>query len=394
MVGPFTSADKSRPRPRLSRAVGGMALTLSCGIGACRPAGGPPRTVVLVSIDTLRADHVGAYGDGQAETPALDAIAREGLVFDAAWSPVPLTLPAHASMLSGRYPPRHGVRANGVHRLAGTVPLVAESFVRGGFRSAAVVGGYPLDARFGLGRGFDLYDDRMPASSAGAHYPERRGAEVADRAIAWLQQQGTDGRVFLFVHFYDPHADYDPPPPYAARFAGRPYDGEIAYVDAQVGRLRSALEAQGRWRDAVVLVVSDHGEGLGEHGEDTHGMLLYEPTLRVPLVVRAPAVRPGRAPEAVSIVDVAPTLLALSGLPRLSDADGVSLVGTRDPQRALYAETLGPLLDHGWSGLRALRRGRWKLVDAASPELFDLAADPGERRDLWPTAAEGPELRQ
>ena len=394
MVGPFTSPDKSRPRPRLSRAVGGMALTLSCAVGACRPAAGPPRTVVLVSIDTLRADHVGAYGDGQAETPALDAIAREGLVFDAAWSPVPLTLPAHASMLSGRYPPRHGVRANGVHRLAGTVPLVAESFARGGFRSAAVVGGYPLDARFGLARGFDLYDDRMPASSAGAHYPERRGAEVADKAIAWLQQQGTDGRVFLFVHFYDPHADYDPPPPYAARFAARPYDGEIAYVDAQVGRLRSALEAQGRWRDAVVLVVSDHGEGLGEHGEDTHAMLLYEPTLRVPLFVRAPAVRPGRAREAVSIVDVAPTLLALSGLPPLPDADGVRLVGRRDPQRALYAETLGPLLDHGWSGLRALRRGRWKLVDAASPELFDLAADPGERRDLWPTAAEGPELRQ
>jgi len=392
MLPPPPVPDK-RVRRRWFRAAivaGGAATAVAAG---CRPAP-PPRTVVLVSIDTLRADHLGLYGDRRAETPVLDALAREALVFDAAWSPVPLTLPAHASMLTGRYPPRHGVRANGVHRLAASVPVVAESLARAGFRTAAFIGGFPLHSRFGLARGFEVYDDELPSSARAAHYPERRGDEVLERALGWLRGQDPGARLFVFVHFYDPHDEYDPPPPFAARFADRPYDGEIAYVDGLVGRLEAELERQGRWRDAIVLVCSDHGEGLGDHGEDTHGLLLYESTLRVPLLLKAAGVSAGRAPEPVSIVDVSPTILARAGLAPLAGADGVDLAGRRDPGRELYAETLAPLLDHGWSGLRALRRGRWKLVDAARPELFDLDRDPGEQRDLWASAGEGAALRR
>lgn len=370
----------------------GIAALFAVALAGCRATPPAGRTVLLVSIDTLRADHLGLYGDRRAETPAIDALGGEGLVFEAAWTTGPLTLPAHASLLSGRLPPRHGVRANGVHRLPAAVPLVSEAFSRGGFRTAAFVGGFPLAARFGLTRGFDVYDDELPSTASGFHYPERLGAVVVDRAVSWLQAQPKEASLFLFVHLYDPHADYTPPPAFAARFPDRPYDGEIAYVDSQVARLRAALEERARWEHAVVVLVSDHGEGLGEHDEDTHGMLLYESTLRVPLILRAPGLRAGRAREPVSLTDVVPTLLSQTGLPPMGALDGRDLVGTRDPRRDLYAETLAPLLDHGWSPLRALRRGERKLVDGSSPQLFDLLHDPREGQDLWP-GSDGAALR-
>lgn len=365
------------------------AVSLAACDGGRKQPDEVPRTVILISIDTLRADRLGAYGAAGAETPALDALARESVVFEAAWTPVPLTLPAHASMLTGLYPPRHGVRANGVHRLASDVPVVPEALRRAGFRTAAFIGGYPLARRFGLDRGFDHYDDDLPVGAQGFRYPERRGGDVVDRVLAWTAGQPDAQPVFLLVHLYDPHADYAPPPPFAQRFAARPYDGEVAYVDSLVARLRDGLGR--RWTTAGVVLVADHGESLGEHGEETHGILLYESTLRVPFLVKAQGIAPTRIREPVSLVDVAPTLLAVAGLAvtTMPALDGVSLVAGV-PRRDLYAETLAPYLDHGWSGLRALRRGGRKLIDGSDPELFELEGDPGEARNLWPSPAGEP----
>lgn len=384
------SLAQARPAFKILIRVAGVVVLAGPG---CRPAGtAPPSTVVLVSVDTLRPDRLGAYGYAASSTPAIDSLAREGLAFERAWSVAPLTLPAHASMLTGLYPPRHGVRVNGVHRLSASVPLVTESFGRAGFRTAAFVGGYPLARRFGLARGFDVFDDTMPARPDGFHYPERLGREVVDAALRWLAPLPPAERVFLFVHLYDPHAEYRAPAPYGQRFEASPYDGEVAYADSAVAVLRDGLRSARRWDDAVVLFTSDHGEALGAHGEETHGLLLHDATLRVPFLLKARGLAAGRRADAVSVVDVAPTLLALAGLPPLSSIDGrdVSRAGA---ERDLYAETLQPRFDHGWSGLRALVRGPLKLVDGPRPELFDLQADPAELRDLWPGRA-GEEMRR
>jgi arylsulfatase A-like enzyme/Flp pilus assembly protein TadD len=345
----------------------------------------------VVSVDTLRADRLGLYGARDVPTPHIDALGREAWVFEHAWTVAPLTLPAHASLLTGLWPQGHGVRVNGAHRLPDDVPTLAEDLRSAGFRGAGFVGAFPLERRFGLARGFDLWDDELPRQADGFHYPERRGGEVLARARAWLQAQPADASLFLFVHFYDPHAEYAPPAPFDQRFAARPYDGEVAYVDTLVGELRAALERAGRWGDAVFLLTADHGEALGEEGEATHGMLLHEAGLRVPFVLRAPGLAAQRRSEAVSLVDARPTLLARLGLRPRAPVDGRDVSGPVPAERELYAETLLPLFDHGWSGLRALRRGTFKLVDAPRPRLFDLRADPRARRDLWP-APVGPAL--
>lgn len=369
-----------------------IVFLLLLTMAACvpRPSNpAPPRTVLLLSIDTLRADRLGIYGATSPPTPSIDTLGGESLVFETAWSPVPVTLPAHVSMLTGLLPPRHGVRANGVHRLRQDVILATEPFRRAGFATAAFVGGYPLHRSFGLAKGFDHYDDALHDARRAYHPRERRGEEVVARALGWLGRQPMDQPVFLFVHLYDPHADYAPPPPFAERFAEQPYDGEVAYVDSVVGALRAGLEAQGRWREAVVALVADHGESLGEHGEETHSLFLYESALRVPFLVKAPGLAPGRSRRPASLVDVAPILLARAGLPPLQDIDGLDVIVARDDGRDLYAETLVPYLEYGWAGLRALRRGDLKLIDGPGPELYDLRRDPGESRTLWPSPAGG-----
>jgi arylsulfatase A-like enzyme/predicted negative regulator of RcsB-dependent stress response len=339
-----------------------------------------------VSIDTLRADHVGAYGAKSEATPFLDALAREGVVFLDALTPVPVTLPAHVSMLTGLLPHRHGVRDNGLYRLPADVPVLAATLGAAGYDTAAVVAAAVLDRQFGLDRGFRRYDDRVGGGSASLAIAERPASAVTDAALAVAAELKPP--FFLFVHYYDPHAAYRPPSPWSERFAKQPYDGEIAYADEQVGRLRRELLARGLPKDSVFVVTSDHGEGLGEHGEATHGPFLYQSTLHVPLIVSAPGRWPaGRKVEGlVSNVDVTPTLLALVGRPIPPALDGRDLGpqarGESSGSRLLPLETEFGLNSYGWAPLVGLTDGTLKWVAAPEPELYDLSTDPGEAENL------------
>ena len=348
-----------------------------------------PRRVVILTIDTLRADHVGAYGSGQARTPTLDRLAREGVRFDRAYAAAPITLTSHATLMTGRYPPGHGARDNGM-RLDPAAPTLAEAFARAGFATAAFVAAFPLDRRFGLIKGFQTYGDTMPRDAAGRLANERPGRTVVDEAIAWLDAHRRD-RMFLWVHLFEPHAPYGNPadPSQARRPAIERYDDDVAEADAQAGRLFDAL---GDLRaETLIVAAGDHGEAFGEHGEISHSLFTYDTTLRVPLIIAGPRVSAGEVvTDTVSLVDVAPTIAALTGLGRF-DADGTAVLprgkvlppaGGSQQDRALYAESFAPLLDYGWSPLRTLRRGRWKFVAAPAPELYDLSTDPGELRNL------------
>jgi len=361
------------------------AALLAVAALACGRSSAPPERIVLVTVDTLRADRVGCYGAALARTPTFDAVAAAGVQFDAAIAPTPLTLPSHASLLTGRTPPAHGVRHNSVFRLADDVPTLPAALAEAGYATAAFVGAFVLDRQFGLARGFATYDDHMPPPRAGAPagaYAERTADAVVDAALAWLEQ--APARFFLWVHLYDPHAEYAPPLGFAAAFPGAPYEGEIAFADTQIGRLLAAVDA--RWDPARTLVVltSDHGESLGEHGEATHGYGVYEATQHVPLVARGPGLPAGRrAPGVVSLIDVAPTVLALAGLPPLEGAQGRDLRAALDgPGGEAYVETLATHFDFGWSPLFGLRTPTHKYVRAPRPELYFLADDPRETRDL------------
>jgi choline-sulfatase len=390
-------------------------LTLAAGCaqekaGGAAGADGPrgprhPMNVLLVTVDTVRADHLGCYGDAAAETPRLDRLASQGVRFAQASSPVPLTLPSHSSLLSGLLPPHHGLRNNGAGSFPSESPTLATALSAAGYRTGAFVGSFVLDRRFGLARGFATYDDEIERDpKAGIVLEaERPGSVVVDRALAWLakdeakderdNKDGEDGArpFFLWVHLYDAHAPYTPPSPWRERFAGRPYDGEVAAVDAQVGRLLDELDRRGLAENTVVAVAADHGEALGEHGEQTHGLLLYEPTLRVPLLVRAPGLKAGQVVRTpVSLVDVAPTLAGLAGKPFAAAAgqplDGRDLSaglrrGEEPAPSDLYAETRYPEL-FGWSPLTALRRRDVKYISSSEPEMYDLASDPGEKANL------------
>jgi choline-sulfatase len=338
-------------------------------IAACRETPRPPRNVLLITVDTFRADRVGS------NTPTLASLARDGIRFDAADSPVPLTLPAHASLMSGLLPLHHGMRNNGIGVFPASHPTLATAFRGSNYRTGAFVGSFILDHRFGLDRGFERYDDeivRNVTDSSGTFEAERRGAEVADRALAWLRQN--DARPFFaWVHLYDAHAPYAPPPPYP-----QTYDGEVAYVDAQIARLLAAVDRA----STIIIVVGDHGEALGEHGELTHGLLLYEPTLHVPMIIAAPSLAPRAIRTAVSTVDLAPTVASLAGVAFPQPLDGRDLAADlrngREPQSApMYAETQYPAT-FGWSELSALREASTKLIAAPSAELYDLQRDPGE----------------
>lgn len=369
-------------------ALAALSIAVSCGRREPEPLAG--YNVVLITIDTLRADHIGAYGYTAAATPNIDALARDGVRFDNAIAGAPLTLPSHATILSGMHPHRHGLRNNGAGALPNGLPTLATTFAEAGYRTAAFVGAFVLDHRFGLGRGFETYDDeieRDPDAPAGIE-AERPASAVIDRAIRWMG--GADARpYFLWVHVYDPHAPYSPPEPYRSTFSGRLYDGEIAYADAEIGRLLEALRRAPGAERTVIAVMGDHGEALGEHGELTHGVLLYEPTLRVPLIIHAPRLKSRTVTVPVGLADIAPTLTALVALAKPARADGVdlsaALLAQREPaEHDLYSETQYPTL-FGWSGMEAARRGALKLIDSPAPELFDLATDPREARNVYTT---------
>ncbi len=349
--------------------------------------------LLVITLDTTRADHIGAYSSQGAETPTLDRVAREGVLFEHASAVAPLTLPAHCSMFTGRFPPEHGVRDNGGFFLSPDQTTMAEVLKQAGFVTGAVVAAYVLDSKWGLNQGFDTYVDDFDMAMVRRLSPgsvQRPGNEVVDKALKWLDQVESQ-RFFGWLHLYDPHTPYTPPEPYRSRYPGRPYDGEIAFVDAQVGRVIDALQQRGLLDKTVIAILGDHGESLGEHGEDAHGFFVYESSTHVPFVIRAPfaGLRGGRrVADPVREVDLMPTLLDLLGVAWPNGLSGTSLTPLMTGGRATldlesYAEAMYPLHHYGWSELKSLRSGRFKLIDAPRPELYDLEQDPREQVNVF-----------
>jgi len=354
-------------------------------LAACGPAD-PPPDVVLITIDTLRADRLGSYGYADAHTPVLDRLAEEGFRFEQVQSPAPITAPAHATIFTGQLPASHGVRNNGTYVLRDDVPTLAEEFRARGYATGAAVAAHPVMARYGLARGFDHYDDAIPADGPRFHEADRPADEVVAAALDWARSADGDRPLFLWVHLFDPHQPYDLVPPFDVDFADRPYDGEIAASDRAVGRLLAGLD-DARGRSRLTMVTSDHGEGLGQHDEPTHALLLYQTTLRVPWIVHWPGQVPvGTEPEPVGLIDLAPTLTHLLGWEETGlRPEGVAVPpGRTPPRRDLFAESLFGYETYRWSPLLALRHGDRKAILGNLRFGFDLAVDPDEESPLDP----------
>jgi len=386
---------------------------------SCQPSpqaktlrGARDANILLITLDTTRADHLSCYSpksapgvahtpaspesrtpgsEGVARTPHLDALAARGVRFVHATAQVPLTLPSHACIMTGAYPPVHGLRDMGGFVLAKTHPTLASILSSAGFATGAFVGSKVLNRRMGLANGFATYDDDMRAQNEGEMlpgiYPERRAAVVTDRALDWLKQNA-ESRFFLWAHYYDPHAPYDPPEPYKTTYAKDLYSGEIAYTDEQVGRLLDWFAGQAFASKTLIVVVGDHGESRGEHGEQTHGVFLYESTTRVPFIVAGPDVPAGKViNDQVRSIDIMPTVLAFLNVSPGPEAQGVSLWPLIQQDRKVrsnysYLETLYPRTYMNWSELRAMRTDSWKLIVAPHPELYNLERDPQENTNL------------
>ena len=346
--------------------------------------------VLLITIDTLRLDRIGAYGSRAGLTPTLDALALGAVYFTRVWSHAPITLPAHASILTGLVPPRHGVRNNGSFRLGSGPTTLAERLRLAGYRTGAFVGAFVLDARFGLDRGFEEYDDRYRASArpASFHFVERPADQVLRAATAWITEPKAGDRRpwFAWVHLFDPHAPYQAP---IAHASGRaPYDAEVAWTDAAIGSALDSLRQAGHLNRTLVVVTADHGESLGDHGETTHGLFAYDATLRVPLIVSAPGLEPRSIATPAAHVDIMPTILDLVAVESPDGFDGRSLVAAIDGSdddaapSPLYFEALDATLTRGWAPLTGLVDGTWKYIDLPLPELYQLDADPGEQTNV------------
>ncbi|MCE7957237.1 MAG: hypothetical protein DYH06_04775 [Acidobacteria bacterium ACB2] len=376
-----------RAAPLLLAGLAALLAIPSCrgGRGSARFPGAP---LVLVSVDTLRSDHLPFYGYGKVETPALSALRAESVLFERAYAQVPLTLPSHASLFTGLLPASHGIHDNLGYQLRAGVPTLAEALKREGYSTAGAVSSVVLNGGSGVGRGFDLWEDAVEprALSQALSRVQRSGAATEALLGDWLESQ-TGERLFLFLHLYEPHTPYEPPEPFRGRFA--PYDGEIAAADAVVGTFVERLKGKGLWDRALVVFLSDHGEGLGEHGEDEHGVFLYRWALQVPLLVKLPGGRLAGTSVAapVALTDLHGTLLgALANEPPPAPEGSVSLLdlasGAPAPGRRLFAESFYARLHFGWSDLASLLDGRWHYVEAPRPELYDLVADPAELKDL------------
>jgi arylsulfatase A-like enzyme len=368
-----------------------LAAALALASTACAPApeSAPPRpaNLVVVSLDTLRRDHLGCYGADFA-TPRLDRFASEGALFESAFAPTPITLPTHASLLTGTTPPRHGLVDNALFALEPAAITLAETVKGAGFTTGAFVSAFVLDAQFGLAQGFDEYDDRFQIGFGGTLGVEERSATATtDAVLAWLDRR-PPGPLFLWVHYFDPHRPWRAPEPFASA-APTPYAAEIQYLDHELGRLLDGLAARGLFDTSAIVIAADHGEGLGEHGEETHGAFVYQSTVAVPLLVRAPGVEPGRRIAGnVSLVDVAPTLLDLVGIESGAHVQGVSLApalleGAALPERPVYLETRLGAHSFGWAPLFAVVAGADKYIEAPRPELYDLSRDPRELADRF-----------
>ena len=358
------------------------ALVLPELAGQTSIAAPRPRNLLVITLDTMRADRLPAYGFTGVDTPSLDRIAAEGIVFEETYAAAPLTLPSHASMFTGIYPPRLGVRDNAGAPLSTEFTTLAEVLRGRGLRTAAFVASAVLAPRRGIEQGFDVYSGGDPTRCSGAPSARRRAGEVVDEAMSWLVRHDRDP-FFAWVHLFDTHRPYDLPAEYKNRHLD-PYLAAIAYEDSQIARVIDYLETRGLLASTLIVVAGDHGESLGEHGEESHGIFVYQEALRVPLMVRGPGVSPGRVPAVARLVDVMPTVLDLFGV-STRGLDGVSLarVATRagDPPLEVYAESMYPLR-FGWAPLRALRADRFKVIDAPRVELYDLVSDPGEERNV------------
>lgn len=349
----------------------------------------PALNVVLITIDTLRADHVGCYGYKQIKTPNIDGLAAEGARFERAFAVVPVTLPSHSSMLTGTYPMLSGIHDFSGNKLSPLQPTLASVLKQAGYETGAVIAAAVLDSRFGLNQGFDLYYDHFEFSrlnEANLDEMERPGNVVADVALDWLAKN-SQKKFFLWMHLYDPHFPYHPPEPYSREYAAQPYDGEIAFADEQVGRLLRFLKEKGIYKNTVIVLCGDHGESLGEHGEKTHGFFIYNATMHVPLIIRVPENAAARVvADPVSLVDLMPTVLGAVGVEIPSQVQGRSLLSSlrEEPHhdRILYGETFLPRIHFNWSELRGSENTKYHFIDAPRPELYDLAKDPGEVHNL------------
>jgi arylsulfatase A-like enzyme/Tfp pilus assembly protein PilF len=367
----------------------------------------PPKAalnVVLITIDTLRADHVGCYGYKQIKTPNIDGLAADGVRFERAFAVVPVTLPSHTSMLTGTYPMLSGMHDFSGNKLSPLQPTLASVLKQAGYQTGAVIAAAVLDSRFGLNQGFDFYYDHFDFNrldEANLDEMERPGNVVADVALNWLEKdwlaKNPSKKFFLWMHLYDPHFPYHPPEPYSREYAAQPYDGEIAFADEQVGRLIRFLKEKGIYQNTMIVLCGDHGESLGEHGEKTHGFFIYNSTMHVPLIIRLPENVARAVSDPVSLVDLMPTVLGAVGLEVPSQVQGRSLLpelrgGDRERQdlkkdqadrdRVLYGETFLPRIHFNWSELRGSENTKYHFIDAPRPELYDLTKDPGEVHNL------------
>lgn len=341
-------------------------------------SGEKPLNVLLITLDTTRADHLGCYGYKEADTPVLDRLAKEGILYERAYCQVPLTLPSHTSILTGLQPPDHGIRLNGAYRLPGDIPTVAETLKEKGYDTAAFVSSFVLSSKFGLDRGFDVYEDSIIDSPDDyVTNPERPADETNRFAVSWLKnRQDSSGPFFAWVHYFDPHVPYNPPEPYSERFSENLYDGEIAFMDNTIGELLKVVDDD----STVVIVVADHGEGLGDHEEATHALFIYDSTIRVPLIVKLPESLASRYPEIspgerisrqVQTIDIVPTILELTNTNKGHEKIlGRSLLEKEDEDnRICYAESLYPM-SLGWSPLQSSRNREWKYIHAPEEELY------------------------
>lgn len=379
-------ASIRRTRPAWGLVLGVILALLGTAASTEAPAPGGRRNLLVITIDTLRADRVGCYGGG-LETPQIDRLAARGVLFRRAFAQATTTLPSHTSLFLGLTPLRHGIHDNTNFVVGGEFLTLAEHLRKSGYATAAFIGGFPLDSRFGLAQGFELYEETLEEHGSGALlYRERKAEAVLARALEWLTAR--TGPWFAFIHIFDPHHPYEPPEPFRSRFKDRLYDGEVAYVDASLKKLVDEIEARD-WIDSTVMVLaSDHGEGLGQHGEDTHGFLAYNTTLWVPLILRAPGLKPGRVDQVAALVDVFPTACELLALPTPPGLDGVSLAaaakGRKLAKRAVYFESMFPYYSRGWAPMYGFLEGADKFIESPIPESYDLGKDFDELTNLIP----------
>lgn len=382
-----------------------LILVLLLVLPGSRNRGG---NLLFVTLDTVRADRFSCYGNEGIRTPTIDRLAAGGILFANAIAPAPLTLPSHVTMMTGLYPAVHGVRDNSTFRLSDRATTLAEILRERGYRTGAVVGAFVLDSSFGLDQGFEFYDDDFPDPARTAMMTltgeegrqirlrkinERSAPSVTGTAIAWLRENAGE-RFFLWVHYYDPHLPYTPPEPWAAEYVNNPYDGEIAFVDRNLGEVIDELSRRDLLDETLVVIAGDHGESLGEHGEKTHGVFIYESIVRVPLILsyRGNLPRGKKIDTVVSLVDLVPTILDLLEIESETNFDGVSLVGFIEDDepgdRAVFSESMFPYLNYGWGKLYGVREGQWKYILAPNPELYDLSEDPGETRNVMDSERE------